>query len=127
MMGSAISPFSRLSYLSPSRSAEKLACPIVSFWIKEAMGQMSIYAFGFKKKYETPAITSPTTKMIAEGVMLLLPRKPVAADAAASGVQMLLIRLSRPIAAIRTPIATPQSFGEPQPAFLSLVMTYLLI
>jgi hypothetical protein len=64
--------------------------------------------------------------MMADGTMLSLPRKPVAADEAASGVQILLIKLSRPIAAIRIPIAVPQSFVEPRLGFVSLDIVFLL-
>jgi len=101
--------------------------PIASYRIKEAIGPLSIYAFGLMINLPIAAITRPTTRMIAEGTMLSLPKKPVAADAAASGVQMLLITLSRPIAAIKTPIAVHQSLGESQLDFLSLDIAYLLI
>ena len=79
---------------------------------------MRNYALGFMRNRETPAITKPTTKMIADGKILLVPKNPVAADSDASGVQTLLIRLIKPIAAIKIPIAVPQSLGEPQTDFL---------
>jgi hypothetical protein len=89
------------------------------------MGVINNYAFGFIRR-ETTAITNPTPRMIADGTILSFPRKPVDADVAASGVQILLIKLSRPIAAIRIPIAVPQSFVEPRLDFVSLAIVFLL-